>query len=595
MYRIELAPGEETVFRTIEELAVAVRNGLVTPRCRIYHNATQKWLPIEFHPHYKKALSLPAARVAEAGAPRTSGHPPALETLSFAVAPAARPTPVAEPVVEPTPELAVETRAGNPAAQARQQAERSGQERSVTKRPGGDRVGYQGGAEHRSAERSDAKQSGTGSSAKNGHAGTARPGAESSATAHSSKEHSAAAHSPKEHSGSAHSPKEHSGAEHSGAGHPGTDHLDARYSGAELPVTTHPVTKHGVTDHPADLSRHPARAHALARHSAVAHPAADETAARAATEHPAVAHPAAEHSPIEHPVAESPYPAPRAAERPAVEHRFTSHTDTAAESPIRAEPAPTPKSKSSSYRPDSYLPPSVRVIADDPHVAIAPEPAVAPPVPAPPRRSWSMMPAVQETPELPTISYPEITPAVEPVAERPSSSRGHRPLQVAVAVLVLAAGGYLARSFYSPVPGSHEGGDASAPAATVADRPALPKDTSAPAPTAVTTKPSRSRPAVITPTAPASSGFAAALEPRAIAPGPAPILPARPAAAQLPPAVSAADSAAVAASIAPPPAEMQIDVPALPGGDSLVVQPRSKSDSAMKRILRAVNGGQNPK
>ena len=56
MYRIELAPGEETVFRTIEELAVAVRNGLVTTRCRIYHNASQKWLPIEFHPHYKKAL-----------------------------------------------------------------------------------------------------------------------------------------------------------------------------------------------------------------------------------------------------------------------------------------------------------------------------------------------------------------------------------------------------------------------------------------------------------------------------------------------------------------------------------------------------------
>jgi hypothetical protein len=206
-----------------------------------------------------------------------------------------------------------------------------------------------------------------------------------------------------------------------------------------------------------------------------------------------------------------------------------------------------------------------------------------------------MMPAVQETPELPTISYPEITPAEAPVAERASSSRGHRPLQVAVAVLVLAAGGYLARSFYSPVRDSHAGGDASAPAAAVADRPALPKDASAPVPTAVTTKPSPSRPAVITPTAPASSGFAAALEPRAIASGPPPILPAHASAAQLPPAVSAADSTAVAASIAPPPAEMQIDVPALPGGDSLVAQPRSKSDSAMKRILRALNGGQNPK
>ena len=59
MYRIEVKPGEESVFRTIEELATAIRNGLVTPRARIFHNASQKWLPIEFHPHYKKALQLP--------------------------------------------------------------------------------------------------------------------------------------------------------------------------------------------------------------------------------------------------------------------------------------------------------------------------------------------------------------------------------------------------------------------------------------------------------------------------------------------------------------------------------------------------------
>src|SRR5882724_6322323 len=60
MYRIELAPGEETVFRTFEELATGVRNGFITPRARIYHGASQKWLPIEFHPHYKRALENPA-------------------------------------------------------------------------------------------------------------------------------------------------------------------------------------------------------------------------------------------------------------------------------------------------------------------------------------------------------------------------------------------------------------------------------------------------------------------------------------------------------------------------------------------------------
>ena len=59
MYRIEISPGEETVLRTIEELATAIRNGLVSSRSRIYHTASQKWLPIEFHPHYKKALALP--------------------------------------------------------------------------------------------------------------------------------------------------------------------------------------------------------------------------------------------------------------------------------------------------------------------------------------------------------------------------------------------------------------------------------------------------------------------------------------------------------------------------------------------------------
>ena len=31
MYRIEVAPGEETVFRTIEELAIGIRNGVITP------------------------------------------------------------------------------------------------------------------------------------------------------------------------------------------------------------------------------------------------------------------------------------------------------------------------------------------------------------------------------------------------------------------------------------------------------------------------------------------------------------------------------------------------------------------------------------
>jgi hypothetical protein len=71
MYRIELSPGEETVFRTIEELAIGVRNGVISPRARIYHHASEKWLPIEFHPHYKKAIESLASKTPPTSMART--------------------------------------------------------------------------------------------------------------------------------------------------------------------------------------------------------------------------------------------------------------------------------------------------------------------------------------------------------------------------------------------------------------------------------------------------------------------------------------------------------------------------------------------
>jgi hypothetical protein len=69
MYRIELSPGEETVFRSIEELAVAIKRGVVTPKARIYHNASSKWLPIQFHPHYKAAVSMQLSQAALVAGP----------------------------------------------------------------------------------------------------------------------------------------------------------------------------------------------------------------------------------------------------------------------------------------------------------------------------------------------------------------------------------------------------------------------------------------------------------------------------------------------------------------------------------------------
>ena len=72
MYRIELSPGEETAFRTIEELAVAIRRKVVTSHARIYHNATGTWLPIQFHPHYKLACSMPLTQADLVAGPRVA-------------------------------------------------------------------------------------------------------------------------------------------------------------------------------------------------------------------------------------------------------------------------------------------------------------------------------------------------------------------------------------------------------------------------------------------------------------------------------------------------------------------------------------------
>jgi hypothetical protein len=203
--------------------------------------------------------------------------------------------------------------------------------------------------------------------------------------------------------------------------------------------------------------------------------------------------------------------------------------------------------------------------------------------------------------ELPTISYPEITPAEAPVVERGGRSRGRRSLHIVVAMVVLAAGGYLAKSFYSPVGRS---GDRSR--SVLADRPALPETPQRSiAPAASTTPveapamPAQARAVAgnratlsAAPAAPASSGFAAALEPRAQATGPAPVTPRT---AIAPAAAASTDSSVGAASLAPPPMPAPLDLPVLTGGLPEVTAPAARNDSAMKRILRAVSGGKDAK
>src|SRR5919109_1927397 len=101
MYRIELSPGEETAFRSIEELAVAIRRGVVTQRARIWHNASSKWLPIQFHPHYKIAASMQLSTADLVAGPPVK--PLELLTLGESMDPPAlpvRPAPVPTPPVE---------------------------------------------------------------------------------------------------------------------------------------------------------------------------------------------------------------------------------------------------------------------------------------------------------------------------------------------------------------------------------------------------------------------------------------------------------------------------------------------------------------
>jgi hypothetical protein len=100
MYRIEVATGEETVFRTVEELATGIRNGLITPRSRIWHGASQKWLPVEIHPHYKKALDL------------VTGGAPMIDT--GLVKPPSRRAPAPSPSPSSAPEPRAEARHATP-------------------------------------------------------------------------------------------------------------------------------------------------------------------------------------------------------------------------------------------------------------------------------------------------------------------------------------------------------------------------------------------------------------------------------------------------------------------------------------------------
>ena len=57
MYRIRLGSGEQTVFKSVEELALGLQSGTVDPAAEVFDRDSSRWMPIEQHPDYAAARS----------------------------------------------------------------------------------------------------------------------------------------------------------------------------------------------------------------------------------------------------------------------------------------------------------------------------------------------------------------------------------------------------------------------------------------------------------------------------------------------------------------------------------------------------------
>jgi len=77
MYRIRLMTGEEAAFRTVQELATAVKSGVISPTAEVFHNAGNRWLPIHMHPDYRAVITGQQPAVAASTRPVPGlGEPP---------------------------------------------------------------------------------------------------------------------------------------------------------------------------------------------------------------------------------------------------------------------------------------------------------------------------------------------------------------------------------------------------------------------------------------------------------------------------------------------------------------------------------------
>lgn len=110
MYRIQLATGLEAIYRSLEELAVSVQNGIVCPDALVYHRKTGSWLPIENHPHYQAARELVLPESMRPFQVR-------LDQPANSASPSRPGTPAGPPAPAPTPKMAPTEAPGLPGRQ----------------------------------------------------------------------------------------------------------------------------------------------------------------------------------------------------------------------------------------------------------------------------------------------------------------------------------------------------------------------------------------------------------------------------------------------------------------------------------------------
>lgn len=118
MYRIRLTTGEEAVFRTVAELALAIRSGVVSPKSEVFHNAETRWLPLETHPEYM-ALVTGKRPAITAQAPEVGEGPGTALEEDWATAPLVlepQMPPAAPPASAPKPAGIATTPAPKPAS-----------------------------------------------------------------------------------------------------------------------------------------------------------------------------------------------------------------------------------------------------------------------------------------------------------------------------------------------------------------------------------------------------------------------------------------------------------------------------------------------